>query len=252
MKSSHKNNAHKVLNLKRRFHNVIIKDFPASINRLSESEIIEQIADLEEPNKLNTFVKRSTDIFFSALLIICLSPILLVSAIGIKLFMGGPILYKEKRIGYKGKEFDFYKFRTMVENANDLKCDLLKKNEMGGPFFKIKNDPRVTKLGKLLRKLSLDELPQLFLVLKGDMSLIGPRPPQVDEYLKLKQWQRQAKTTMKPGISCIWQTSGRNLIKDHNEWMRLDFIYVKNWSLWLDFKIFLKTIPAVLSGIGAS
>jgi len=252
MKSSYKNNNVRILNLKKRFHNVIIEDLPGSINRLSESQIVEEMADLEEPSSSNIFIKRVLDVILSVVLIVCLSPLLLASAIGIKIFMGGPILYKEKRVGYKGKEFDFYKFRTMVENANDLKSTLLHKNEMGGPFFKVKNDPRITRLGGFLRKFSFDELPQLFCVIRGEMSLIGPRPPQPDEYIKLKEWQQQAKTTMKPGISCIWQISGRNLIKDHNEWMKLDFIYVKNWNFWLDCKIFLKTIPAVLSGIGAS
>jgi lipopolysaccharide/colanic/teichoic acid biosynthesis glycosyltransferase len=152
------------------------------------------------------------------------------------------------RVGLNGKKFILYKFRTMLENAEELKQGLLNKNEMDGPVFKIKEDPRVTKLGGFLRKTSLDELPQLFNVLKGDMSLVGPRPPLPSEVSNYDLWHRR-KLCMKPGLTCLWQVNGRNKI-NFEKWMKLDLEYIDNWSLLLDFKILLKTIPAVLSGSG--
>jgi lipopolysaccharide/colanic/teichoic acid biosynthesis glycosyltransferase len=138
----------------------------------------------------------------------------------------------------------------MVKDAEDRLKDLLQYNEMSGPVFKMTNDPRVTRVGKWLRKFSIDELPQLWNVFKGDMSLVGPRPPLPDEVENYTAWQRR-KLSMRPGITCLWQARGRSKIADFNEWMRLDLEYIDNWSLWLDFKIILQTIPVVLLGIGA-
>jgi len=177
-------------------------------------------------------------------------PILFISALLIKLFSKGPIFYAQERLGKNGKKFVMYKFRTMVIDADKRKQKLDSLNEMDGPVFKIKNDPRVTPIGKVLRNMSIDELPQLFNVLKGDMSLVGPRPALLDEVKQYDSWQRR-RLSIKPGITCLWQIGGRNSINFEN-WMRLDLEYIDNWSLWLDTKILAKTIPAVLSRKGAS
>jgi lipopolysaccharide/colanic/teichoic acid biosynthesis glycosyltransferase len=154
-------------------------------------------------------------------------------------------------LGKNGKPFVGYKFRTMVPDADKLKQQLLAFNEMQGPVFKIRNDPRVTRLGRFLRRFSLDELPQLYNVLKGDLSLVGPRAPLREEAEKFEFWQRR-KLSVKPGISCLWQINGRNEICAFSEWARLDLEYIQNASLLLDLKIILMTIPAVFSGRGAS
>jgi exopolysaccharide biosynthesis polyprenyl glycosylphosphotransferase len=177
------------------------------------------------------------------------SPIMLFTATLIKLTSRGPVFFKQQRCGLNGKRFTLYKFRTMVENAEELKAPLLDRNEMDGPAFKITDDPRLTRIGKHLRRYSVDELPQLFNVFIGDMSLVGPRPPLPSEVSQYDHWQRR-KLSMKPGITCLWQVNGRNNI-DFQEWMRLDLQYIDNWSLWLDTKILLKTIPAVAKGTGA-
>ena len=181
--------------------------------------------------------------------IILISPVMLVTAILVKLSSKGPILFKQDRCGLNGRRFILYKFRTMVENAEELKASLLDKNEMDGPVFKLTDDPRLTKIGKHLRKFSLDELPQLFNVLFGDMSLVGPRPPLPSEVSQYDHWQRR-KLSMKPGITCLWQVNGRNNV-NFQEWMKLDLQYIDNWSLRLDTKILFKTIPAVMKGTGA-
>ncbi len=149
-----------------------------------------------------------------------------------------------------GRKFIFYKFRTMVIDAEAKLKNLLKYNEMVGPVFKMADDPRITKAGKWLRKFSLDELPQLWNVFKGDMSLVGPRPPLPHEVEKYDAWQRR-RLSMRPGITCLWQIGGRNQISDFKDWMKLDLDYIDNWSLMLDVKILFKTIPVVLFGIGA-
>jgi len=177
-------------------------------------------------------------------------PVGLIAAIAIKIEDGGPIFFKQTRAGRNGKLFTMYKFRTMVPNAEQLKQQLLDKNEMSGPVFKMKNDPRITKTGTFLRKASIDELPQLLNVLRGDMSLVGPRPPLPKEVARFDRWQRR-KLSVKPGLTCLWQINGRNDI-DFEEWMKLDLEYIDNWSLWLDTKILLKTVPAILKGDGAS
>jgi lipopolysaccharide/colanic/teichoic acid biosynthesis glycosyltransferase len=161
----------------------------------------------------------------------------------------GPVLFKQSRAGLNGRTFVLYKFRTMYNGADQQRTEMEKFNEMDGPVFKIKKDPRIIPLGRLLRKFSLDELPQLFNVLSGHMSLIGPRALATYEAEKFKPWQRR-RQSMRPGLTCLWQIKGRNKV-DFAKWMELDLQYLDNWSLWLDLKILVKTIPVVLFGIGA-
>ena len=195
------------------------------------------------------FVKRFLDIAFAILLIIILLPFLVVISLLIALFDGLPIYYSWRVHGFKGKEFIGYKFRTMNRYADREKDQLKHMNEMSGPVFKISNDPRITKFGSFLRKFSLDELPQLYSVLKGDMSFVGPRPAGFNEYPEYQEWQYR-KLSVKPGISCLWQVEGRNDIDSFEEWVKLDLKYIDNWSLFLDTKIFFKTIIVVLKGTG--
>jgi len=203
------------------------------------------------PEKLgHLFIKRLFDFVASGVALVVLAPVFVVIAILIKVTSEGPVFFKQLRSGLYGRKFIFYKFRTMAADAEIRLKDILRYNEMTGPVFKMTNDPRVTKFGKLLRKFSIDELPQLWNVFKGDMSLIGPRPPLPAEVENYDAWQRR-KLSMRPGITCLWQASGRSKIVDFNEWMRLDLEYIDKWSLWLDFKILFKTIPVVLFGIGA-
>lgn len=203
------------------------------------------------PDKLlHLFVKRFFDMVVSLIALILLSPFIGIVAIIIKLSSKGHVFFRQQRCGLYGRRFTLYKFRTMIQDAESKQNDLLGYNEMDGPVFKMKDDPRITKAGKFLRKFSIDELPQFWNVLTGDMSLVGPRPPLPSEVSKYKPWQRR-RLSMRPGITCLWQAYGRNNIKDFNEWMKLDLEYIDNWSLFLDYKILLKTIPVVLFGIGA-
>jgi exopolysaccharide biosynthesis polyprenyl glycosylphosphotransferase len=195
------------------------------------------------------YLKRLIDILVSGIALIILSPVFFVIAILIRLTSEGPVFYEWNVIGFNKRPFRSYKFRTMVINADQMKEELLQINEMKGPVFKIKDDPRITKIGKILRKYSLDELPQLWSVLKGDMSLVGPRPAFPHELARYESWHRR-KLSIKPGITCLWQVNGRNKINDFDEWVKLDLIYIENWSIWLDLEIILKTIPAVLRGKG--
>ncbi|MCK4385312.1 MAG: sugar transferase [candidate division Zixibacteria bacterium] len=195
------------------------------------------------------YLKCFVDRALALLGIVLISPLLLGIAFLIKLTSKGPVFFKQQRCGLNGRKFTLLKFRTMVENAEELKASLLEKNEMDGPVFKMEDDPRLTKVGKVLRKFSLDELPQIFNVLWGDMSLVGPRPPLPEEVSQYDLWHRR-KLSMKPGITCLWQVNGRNNI-NFERWMKMDLEYIDNWSLWLDTKILFKTIPAVILGIGA-
>ena len=195
------------------------------------------------------FVKRGVDIIASGFGLLMLFPFFLLTAILIKLTSAGPIFFAQKRIGISGRYFTLYKFRTMHKDAHKKLEQVADLNEMNGPIFKIKNDPRLTKLGKILRKFSIDELPQLYNVFVGHMSLVGPRPPLPREVKQYKPWQRR-RLSMRPGLTCIWQVSGRNKV-DFDEWMKLDLKYLDTWSLWLDFKILMKTVPIVLFGVGA-
>ncbi|MBM4055278.1 MAG: sugar transferase [Planctomycetes bacterium] len=160
------------------------------------------------------------------------------------------MFFTQERSSLNGRIFKLYKFRTMIVDAEKKLAELLKNNEMRGPVFKMENDPRVTKIGRILRKYSIDEFPQFWNVFKGDMSLVGPRPPIPMEVDKYEPWHRR-RLSMRPGLTCIWQMSGRNKITDFDEWMRLDLEYIDNWSLRLDFKILFGTVPAVLAGSGA-
>ena len=195
-------------------------------------------------------IKRLLDVALSVLLMLLGLPVLLLVAFAIKLSTRGTVLFRQTRCGLNGRTFTLYKFRTMVEDAEELQRDLLHLNEMDGPVFKLREDPRVTVLGRFLRKFSLDELPQFWNVLRGDMSLVGPRPPIPEEVARYERWQRR-RLAMKPGLTCLWQVSGRNEL-DFQQWMELDLEYIDTWTPWLDLKILLKTIPAVLSGRGAS
>ena len=183
--------------------------------------------------------KRILDIISSTLGLIFLSPLILIVSILIKIESKGPVIFSQRRVGLNGKEFKMYKFRSMVVNAEELKEKLSKQNEMSGPMFKIKVDPRVTKAGKFIRKTSIDELPQLINVIKGDMSLVGPRPSLPEEVAKFEPWMRE-RLTIKPGLTCYWQVSGRSNI-GFNEWMRLDLKYINDRSFLLDLKLIFKT-----------
>jgi exopolysaccharide biosynthesis polyprenyl glycosylphosphotransferase len=194
-------------------------------------------------------LKRMFDIIISILLLIILSPLFLIIAVFIKSFSQGPVIFRQVRRGLNGRKFVMYKFRTMIDGAEHKQNELKVFNEMDGPVFKMHNDPRVTRFGVFLRRSSLDELPQLFNVFKGDMSLVGPRPPLPSEIEKYEIWQRR-RLSMKPGITCLWQANGRNNV-DFDKWMKMDLEYIDNWSIGLDFKIMLKTIPAVLLSVGA-
>ncbi|TAN62049.1 sugar transferase [bacterium] len=200
-------------------------------------------------NEAALIVKRFIDIFISSVTLAVVSPLMLAVVIAIRLNSPGPAIFVQRRSGQNGRIFDFYKLRSMYKDADQRKAELERANEMDGPVFKIKSDPRITPIGRFIRRASIDELPQLWNVLKGDMSIVGPRPPVPAEVEKYERWQRR-RLSMKPGITCLWQVSGRNMIK-FNDWIRLDLEYIDNWSLWLDIKILLRTIPAVLTGKGA-
>jgi exopolysaccharide biosynthesis polyprenyl glycosylphosphotransferase len=196
-------------------------------------------------------IKRVLDTMISLSCIILFAPILLITAALIKLTSPGPILFVQKRVGLNKRLISVYKFRTMVANAEQKQAELEHLNEVGGPVFKIKNDPRVTHIGKFLRKTSVDELPQLFNVLKGDMSLVGPRPLPVRDYRGFNlDWQRR-RFSIRPGITCLWQVNGRSSVS-FDRWMELDLEYIDRWSVWLDLQILIRTIPAVLKGSGAA
>ena len=196
--------------------------------------------------------KQLMDFVGALLLLIPISVFVMVPvAIIIKLTSPGPVLFRQKRAGLNGRPFTMLKFRTMVTNAEQLKQELAVLNEMTGPVFKITNDPRVTPIGKWLRKSSVDEFPQLFNVLSGEMSLVGPRPLPLDEVAKFDDMAHRRRLSVKPGLTCTWQVSGRNKVSDFRDWVRLDLEYIDNWSLWLDIKILLRTILVVLLGWGA-
>ncbi len=193
--------------------------------------------------------KRLIDVLGASLLLIALSPIFVVLAIVVKRSSAGNIFYRWRVVGQGGRPFVSYKFRSMVSNADDLKARLAASNEMTGPVFKITDDPRVTRAGKWMRRYSLDELPQFYSVLQGNMSLVGPRPPLASEYQRFTGFQKQ-KLSVKPGMTGLWQVNGRNQVSDFDQWVRLDLDYIRHWSLGLDIRILVRTVAAVLSGSG--
>lgn len=195
-------------------------------------------------------LKRVFDIVVSSVLIALLSPVLVAVAAAVKLTSRGPVFFRQTRVGLHGRQFHMLKFRSMVEGAEKMRAALESQNEQSGPVFKITRDPRITAVGRFIRKLSIDELPQFFNVLRGEMAIVGPRPPIPSEVAQYEPWQRR-RLSIRPGITCLWQVSGRNDIS-FEKWMYLDMQYIDHWSLALDIKLILKTIPAVLHGRGAS
>ncbi len=204
---------------------------------------------MKKNNTLYLICKRVFDMIFSFLLLVILFLPFVFIGILIKLTSKGPILYSWKVVGKDGVYFNSFKFRTMVINADKMKEQLKDKNEMSGPFFKIEDDPRVTHVGKFLRKYSIDELPQFISVFLGSMSIVGPRPPLQTEYVNFTDFQKQ-KLSVKPGITCLWQVQGRNNINDANEWIKKDLEYISKRSFIFDIKIIVKTIFAVFRGTG--
>jgi exopolysaccharide biosynthesis polyprenyl glycosylphosphotransferase len=202
------------------------------------------------PEGWRLMAKRLIDVGGSITLLLLFTPLLLVAALLIKMDSPGPVLFKQERVGLNKRRFQLIKFRTMTDGAEEGQATLEALNEADGPVFKIKNDPRVTNLGRFLRRYSLDELPQLFNVLKGDMSLVGPRPLPVRDVARIAvQWHKR-RLSVKPGVTCLWQVNGRSDI-GFDQWVQMDLEYIDRWSLLLDLKILMKTIPAVLRGAGA-
>jgi exopolysaccharide biosynthesis polyprenyl glycosylphosphotransferase len=197
------------------------------------------------------FVKEALDVVAAFILVLLLLPLFLVAVLLIKLSSPGPVLFRQQRSGLNGRPFTMLKFRSMVSDAEQRRHELEALNEMDGPVFKVTDDPRVTPIGRFLRRYSIDELPQLINVLRGEMSLVGPRPLPVDEVQRFDDFAHRRRLSVKPGMTCLWQVSGRNNVKDFKDWVRLDLEYIDNWSLWLDFKILVRTIPIVFSGTGA-
>jgi len=193
--------------------------------------------------------KRVTDLAGSLVAMVVLAPVFVISAFLVKATSRGPVFFTQERVGLNGRTFRLYKFRSMYKDAEARRAALADRNEMSGPVFKIKDDPRITPVGKWMRRFSIDEIPQFWNVLAGDMSLVGPRPPIPAEVKKYERWQRR-RLSMKPGITCLWQVSGRNAI-DFDDWMRLDLAYIDTWSLRLDVQILLRTVPVVLTARGA-
>ena len=200
---------------------------------------------------LQSLTKQMIDYIAAFTMILILSPLLLICALSVKLTSQGPIMFRQKRSGINGRPFTMFKFRSMNTNAEQRKHELEAMNEMSGPVFKVSSDPRITPIGKILRKYSLDELPQLINVLQGSMSLVGPRPLPEDETKRFEDLSHRRRLSVKPGLTCLWQISGRNEVKEFSDWVRLDLEYIDNWSLWLDIKILIRTIPVVFKGTGA-
>ncbi len=218
------------------------------LERLREMPLLTFSATPE--NDYLLLLKRLVDFLMATTLLVVLSPLYLVLTALIKLTSQGPVLYRQTRCGLGGRKFTLYKFRSMRADADELREELEARNEMDGPVFKIKNDPRCTVAGRFMRRFSLDELPQLVNILKGDMSFVGPRPPLPEEVEKYERWQRR-RLRMPPGLTCLWALEGRNRL-NFRRWMELDLEYIDHWSMALDWKILVKTIPVALLGRGAS
>jgi exopolysaccharide biosynthesis polyprenyl glycosylphosphotransferase len=222
----------------------------ASPSEIHHFESIPFITYQNKPsNEFALSWKYVFDFTFSLFVIVLWMPIFIIIGIMIKFTSKGPIIFKQKRVGLHGREFYIFKFRTMVIDAEKLQAKIMDQNEMSGPVFKIKNDPRINKVGSFLRKTSLDELPQFFNVLKGDMSLVGPRPPIMKEVSQYKPWQLR-RLSMRPGITCIWQVMPHRNKISFEDWMKLDLQYIDNWSLQQDFMLTFKTVRAVFMGSG--
>ena len=206
-------------------------------------------AGLLNASQLKLTIKRGIDIIASIFFLILFSPILLITALAVVTTSKGPAIFKQYRIGKDGQPFEFYKFRSMSATAEEDRFLLLDQNEAGGPIFKIASDPRITPVGAFIRRTSIDELPQIWNVLRGDMSLVGPRPPLPEEVQQYSAWERQ-RLTVRPGVTGIWQVSGRSDL-DFETWVAMDIEYIEEWSPSLDFSLMVRTIPAVLSGRGA-
>jgi len=231
---------------------VVLNFFPHSFSRMELLQLdgLPLLSFSTTPtNEVLMILKRIMDIGVASTIVIVTLPITILSAILIRLTSPGPVLFKQERCGLNRRPFTMYKLRSMVDNAEQARYELEVLNEMDGPVFKSSRDPRITALGRYLRRFSIDEFPQLYNVLRGDMSLVGPRPPLPQEVARYERWQRR-RLSMKPGLTCLWQISGRNQVSFH-DWMKLDLSYIDNWSLLLDLKILLKTIPVVLFGKGA-
>ncbi|MBI5562907.1 MAG: sugar transferase [Deltaproteobacteria bacterium] len=231
---------------------LVLSIFPHMIARIH----VEELEDLPlltfttlPTDETALFAKRVFDVVIAFAMLIVSAPVFAIAAAAIKLNSPGPVLFAQERCGINGRRFNMHKFRSMYVDAERRLPDVRVLNEFDGPAFKMRNDPRITPVGRWLRRSSLDELPQLWNVINGDMSMVGPRPPLAGEVALYERWQRR-RLSMKPGLTCIWQVSGRSNI-GFADWMRLDLQYIDNWSLWLDFKILAKTIPAVLFGKGA-
>lgn len=229
-------------------------DPPDGANRTVSVELVGDGHALVERSSragaFSLFLKRLMDIIGAVVGLVMIAPFVPLIALLIKGSSKGPVLFRQRRVGLNGRIFDLHKFRTMVDGAEGMRDDLLHMNETNGPHFKIENDPRLTVVGRLLRRTSLDEFPQFWNVLKGDMSLVGPRPLPVKE-VKQHDSDHCRRLRMRPGITGMWQTCGRSRIADFTDIVRLDDEYIRNWSIWLDVRLILKTIPAVLSGRGA-
>ncbi len=221
----------------------------SDIGRFGDIPVIHYNPSPTGSDSLSLVAKRFLDLSLSLLLIILLLPFAVLISILIKMSSKGPIFFRQKRVGLNGRIFTLYKFRSMYANAEDKLGELLAQNEMNGPVFKMKDDPRITGLGRFIRTYSIDELPQLFNVIRGDMSLVGPRPPLPEEVGHYRRKQRK-RLSMRPGLTCIWQVSGRNNITDFEDWAKLDLEYINTWSLSRDLYLLLKTIPVVLLGSG--
>ncbi len=233
---------------------ILLDERPRDLRILYHAEALHLPAIVLKPPHWNSnalFAKRMIDIILSFILLIILLPVFALVAVAIKVTTPNlPVFYRWKVVGHKGVHFTGFKFTTMDADADTRREQLLSKNEMSGPVFKIKNDPRVTPLGKFLRKYSINELPQLWSVLTGDMSLVGPRPAFPHELRRYEIWHKR-KLIIRPGLTCLWQVRGRNKITDFNDWVRMDLEYIDNWSLWLDVKILLRTAWVVIRGTGS-
>lgn len=232
---------------------VLYQSIPSDCARKSDRIELYSVTDARIAEKrrdsIYDGIKRIFDVVLSAFAIVVLLPLLLIISIAVKLNSEGPAIYKQKRAGKDRKSFTIYKFRSMCEDADRQRNNLQEQNECDGPVFKILRDPRVTEVGKFLRKTSLDELPQLFNIVKGDMSIVGPRPPLLDEVQQYTPHQMH-RLDVKPGLTCYWQISGRSDI-GFEKWVQLDLQYIEERSIYTDLKIILKTVPAVLLGRGA-